>query len=181
MSAIPKPPRRGPKPRRPIPRRRLRGRRRANPFAAHRKLKKLVDDTFALVVRVRDSNRCRLCNANSDTQCAHLISRRYEQCRVSLDNAWCLCRRCHARWTHDPLGWDELMERAFGPVEWAKRKSEAQIPVRPDWSALRLVMKWQLVDVLRGGAHGLDVQAERILARHEEWETTHGVLEQARS
>lgn len=165
---LPKPERRGRKPPRPIPRRS--GRRRFNPFAAHRKLEKLCNDTIRLYARVRDENRCRLCGATGNTQGAHLISCRYKSVAHQPDNLWALCVRCHKRWTEDPLGWDDLMERAFGPVEWSKRKFEAQIPCRPDYSLMRYPLKLLLVTAAAHGTHGLDAQVDKILARHEEYE-----------
>lgn len=168
---LPKPPRRGPKPPKPIRRRGPR-RGRFNPFAEYRKLEKLCDDTYALIIRLRGGNRCKLCGTNSQTQCAHLISRRYHAVRHALDpaNAWCLCARCHARWTNDPLGWDDLMERTFGPVEWARRKAMARVPCRPDYSLMRVPLRLLLVAEMAGGTHGLDAQVDKILARHEEYE-----------
>lgn len=166
MTAIPKPARRGPKPRRPIAR--SRGWGRAAALKAWRSEKKLADDTFALYIRVRDGNRCRLCRSNLFTQCAHLISRRYESCRIDETNAWCLCRTCHKRYTEDPLGWDGLMETTFGVVEWAKRKRDAQVPTRIDYSAARIPLLQMLLREVkaRGGAGGLEAQVERIIERH---------------
>lgn len=165
MISLPKPERRGPKSRRPIPPRRS-GRRRFNPFAAHHKLEKLCDDTFALVVRLRAGNRCKLCGSDYMTQCAHLVSRRYKSLRHSFDNAWCLCLSCHKRWTEDPLGWDDLVERAVGIVEWQRRKFEARVPCRPDYSLMRTPLRLLLVGQAINGAFGLDGQIERILSRH---------------
>jgi hypothetical protein len=160
---LPKPERRGPKP----PRRIRRGKP-INPFASFNKAKNLCDDTFALTVRVRDRNRCRLCSSDHNTQCGHLISRRYASCRHDQGNAWTLCSRCHSRWTHDPLGWDELMERAFGPVDWAKRKFAAQIPSKPDYSLMRIPLLLLLKEAIRkNGTCGLEAQVDKLLARHE--------------
>jgi 5-methylcytosine-specific restriction endonuclease McrA len=171
VTAFPKPPRRGPKPRRPIPRRSGRGKR-FNPFAEYNRLEKLCDDTYALIIRLRGFNRCKLCGTNSNTQCAHLISRRYHAVRHALDpqNAWCLCARCHTRWTHDPLGWDELMERTFGVAEWARRKAQARVPCRPDYSLMRVPLRLLLVATAANGTYGLDAQVEKVLRRHDEYE-----------
>lgn len=171
MTAIPKPARRGPKPTRPIPRRR-KGPKKFNPFAAHHALEKLCDDTFALFIRVRGKNRCQLCGANRGTQCAHLISRRYKQSRHLSANAMCLCMACHKRWTEDPLGWDDLMERMLGPVEWAQRKADARVPTRPDYSLMRIPLRLLLLEEIRqrGTTFGLDAQVEALLLRHEQVE-----------
>jgi hypothetical protein len=163
MTALPKPVRRGPK-----PPRRIRRTKRPNPFKEYLSLEKLCDDTFALIVRIRGANRCKLCRRGGDTQCAHLISRRYHQCRHNFDNAWCLCRSCHARWTHDPLGWDDLMERTFGAVEWGRRKQLAQVQTRPDYSAMRLPLRLLLLaEANAAGDYGLDAQVEKLLLRHD--------------
>lgn len=166
--ALPKPPRRGPKPRRPI--RRGKG---INPFKRYGKLLALCDDTFSLYIRLRDRNCCRLCGDDGQrgaaTQCAHLISRRYHGRRWSSENAWCLCSRCHDRWTHDPLGWDDLMEASLGVVEWAKQKREAQ-PISKatahQLSQMRLPLLLLVREQARKGMFGLDAQVEKIEARH---------------
>jgi hypothetical protein len=89
-------------------------------------LKKLSDDCFSLIVRIRDGNRCQLCGQEFRVQCGHLVSRRYYSQRWSLDNARALCWPCHARYTFDPLGWDAVCEDWLGPVEWCKLKDAAR-------------------------------------------------------
>jgi hypothetical protein len=112
-----------------------------------------------------------MCRSRASTQCAHLISRRYEQARYLPSNAWCLCAVCHTRWTYDPLGWDALMRATFGPAEWEQRLMMARIPVKPDYTILRLLLLRQLTEEIRTeGMQGLDAQVEKILARHEEYE-----------
>jgi hypothetical protein len=89
-------------------------------------LKKLSDDCFSLVVRIRDGDRCQLCGGDYRVQCAHLVSRRYYSVRWSPENAVALCWPCHARYTFDPLGWDAVCEDWKGVVEWAKLKDTAR-------------------------------------------------------
>jgi hypothetical protein len=166
LTAIPKPARRGPKPRRPIARSRDWGR--AAALKAWNSERKLCDDTFALYVRVRDGNRCRLCRSNFLTQCAHLISRRYESSRIDDTNAWCLCLYCHKRYTEDPLGWDALMETTFGVVEWSKRKHNALVPVRVDYSQAIIPLRLLLLNEVKlRGPCGLEAQLEKLIARHD--------------
>lgn len=135
---LPKPQRRGPKPPRPIARRR---RPAARAKAPKLKLKKLCDDLFSLVVRLRDRNECRLCTGKYRIQSAHLISRRYLATRWTTENAWALCWPCHVRYTFDPLGWDALCEAALGPVDWAQMKAAAQERVRPDYVRLAVALR----------------------------------------
>ena len=192
--AFPKPARRCPKTRRRIKRRTsLRWPRRTEPEALKRgrlrtrHLRKLCDDTFALYVRVRDRNRCRLCGADGQrgaaTQAAHLISRSYYQCRLLPENCWCLCSSCHRRYSGPAasLQWDELVEKAVGVVEWARRKALAQVPTRIDWSAARLPLLLLLREGVRENtACGLDVQLERIELRHAVYERRiRGSIQQA--
>ncbi len=138
-------------------------------------MERLCDDTFSLYVRVRDLNRCRLCGADGRhrvaTQCAHLISRTYAQCRILGENAWCLCSACHRRYTSRPLEWDALVEAAVGVVEWSRRKSLAQVTTRLDYSSARLPLLYVLREEVRTKtACGLDEQLAKIEARHATFE-----------
>lgn len=180
--ALPKPPRRGRKPPKPIRRRASEPERLRRGRLLAKGLLKLCDELHSLHIRLRDRNRCRLCGSTSNVQCAHLISRRYKACRWSEENCWALCHGCHMRYTHDPLGWDDLCEKAAGVVEWARRKAAAQVSTKPDYSTLVLALALRLgelrkrsgndyelgkrldtamakVDRQIGGAHGLVRQA----------------------
>lgn len=59
---------------------------------------KKLDRDFSLRVRLR--NKCERCGKTENLQCAHIISRTYQQVRWDEDNALCLCAGCHIYWWH---------------------------------------------------------------------------------
>jgi hypothetical protein len=141
-------------------------------------LKELCDDTFSLIVRIRDGDRCRLCNQRFRVQCAHLVSRRYYSVRWDLRNAWGLCWPCHARYTFDPLGWDALVEDAVGVVDWAKLKDEARlggIGDSTDYEALAIALRMLLEEQKResGVPDTLAENLRRLEKRYQEGGVRH--------
>lgn len=136
MSAIEKPAKRGPKPRRPIPRKSERvplrsGGRKAKPAKKRRatrtQLRALCDEIFSVAVRLRGLGRCKACGAavGSALQCAHAASRRYLATRWESANAVGLCAGCHVGFTHNPLGWDVWVHKHMGCPEWSELKRTA--------------------------------------------------------
>ena len=91
-------------------------------------LRKKADRLFSLAIRERDGWACRHCGSTYLVQCAHIISRRYNATRWSLDNAVCLCAKHHMKWTHDPLGWEDWVEERF-PGRLAQLKIRARLGV----------------------------------------------------
>lgn len=77
-------------------------------------LRRKADRLFSLAIRERDGHACRSCGEHYRAQCAHIVSRRYDATRWSLDNAVCLCARCHMKFTHDPIGWEAWIDERFG-------------------------------------------------------------------
>lgn len=51
------------------------------------------------IVRER-AGQCERCGSTDNLQCAHIISRTRSNTRTDLDNAWCLCAKCHWRLDH---------------------------------------------------------------------------------
>lgn len=99
---LPKPPKRPRKPRRPI---RRKSKRKAKLHDA--------DKLFSEYIRGRDGWACRRCGSPYSPQCAHILSRRYRSVRWSPENAVCLCQKCHMKFTHDPLAWEDWCEERF--------------------------------------------------------------------
>ena len=121
---IPKPPKRGPKPRKRISRR---GRKRTSKRRKGRlQLRKECDKRFAIAVKQRDAWTCRACGSPFRIQCAHIVSRRYHATRWLLGNAVALCAGCHMKYTHDPLAWDWWVEDRIGPAGYAELKRIAR-------------------------------------------------------
>jgi hypothetical protein len=59
-----------------------------------------ADRLFSLVVRARGA--CQRCGKAESLQCAHIVSRRYNNTRTDERNAWCLCAGCHLFLTEHP-------------------------------------------------------------------------------
>ena len=83
--------------------------------ASRMALRRKADRLFSVAIRDRDGNQCRECGSAFRVQCAHIVSRRYDATRWSMDNAVALCAKHHMKWTHDPLGWDDWVTERFGP------------------------------------------------------------------
>lgn len=134
MTEIPKPEKRGPKPRRPIARRT-----RPRKTAKRKGLTKTADKLFSILVRSAGT-----CWARGDgiacggpLQCAHVVSRRYRAVRWRVANARCLCRDHHFFYTHHPIEWERLI--AFRAAGWEvlnALKHEALRGAKPDMLAV---------------------------------------------
>ena len=88
-------------------------------------LRNKADKLFSLAIRNRDDH-CLACGSAFRLQCAHIVSRRYGATRWSMDNAVCLCARCHLKYTHDPLGWEEWVDDRFGKGRLVQLKLRAR-------------------------------------------------------
>ena len=88
-------------------------------------LRNKADKLFSLAIRNRDDH-CLACGTTFRLQCAHIVSRRYGATRWCLDNAVCLCARCHLKYTHDPLGWEEWVDDRFGKGRLVQLKLRAR-------------------------------------------------------
>ena len=88
-------------------------------------LRNKADRLFSLAIRNRDGC-CRACGGSYRLQCAHIVSRRYGATRWCVDNAVALCARCHMKYTHDPLGWDDWVDERFGPGRLVQLKLRAR-------------------------------------------------------
>lgn len=92
-------------------------------------LRRKADRLFSLAIRERDDHACRACGSTYRAQCAHIVSRRYGATRWSMDNAVCLCAKCHMKYTHDPLGWEDWVDERFGPERLKGLKLRARAGV----------------------------------------------------
>lgn len=92
---------------------------------------------------VRARGACTRCGHTENLQCAHIISRTYATTRCRMDNAWCLCARCHrAVDTHA----DEkmaLVDRTIGYEAFKELKTAAitGVGTKVDWAAVLLHLK----------------------------------------
>lgn len=91
-----------------------------------RQLIKKCDKLFSEVVR--SIGECEHCGAKDKTlHCAHIISRAYRSTRWNLENAVCLCTRCHLYWAHkNPVEFVDWLEEYYGEDIRQRLRQEAQ-------------------------------------------------------
>lgn len=63
---------------------------------------------------VRSRGRCEECGSVQGLQWAHGFSRRYHKVRWDERNGFCLCVKCHMRFTHNPILWDDWLKAKWG-------------------------------------------------------------------
>lgn len=69
----------------------------------------------------------------SKLECAHIVSRRYSRTRTDLDNAFCLCSRCHMRFTEWPLEFAEFVTQRIGEHRYRALVEKAHGLGKVDW------------------------------------------------
>lgn len=62
---------------------------------------KKLDTIFSK--KIRERGACQFCGSTSFLNCAHIISRKYQQVRWDKDNARVLCAKCHRNAHDNPL------------------------------------------------------------------------------
>ena len=92
-----------------------------------------ADVLFAKMIKERDVN-CQNCGSVDNRQTAHLISRSYKSIRCDPDNAVCLCRSCHIKYTMRPLEWRQWVEERF-PGRWDALTKKALTYPKVDWKS----------------------------------------------
>lgn len=105
---------------------------------------------------VRARGRCENCGddwraTGSKLECAHIVSRRYSRTRTDLDNAFCLCSRCHMRFTEWPLEFAEFVTAKIGEAKYRALVEKAHGIGKVDW--------YDELDRLRAIAAGMGVAA----------------------
>lgn len=137
MISLPKPEKRGPKPRRPIGRgkRPARVRQRGNRGA----LRELADDVMSLYVRHLANWKCWVCDSTrwEEMQAAHLFAKsEYHGGRYFIENVQCLCFRCHKKYTHRPAAWAAYLQGRLGMERYEQLRAYcALMPGKHDYVA----------------------------------------------
>jgi hypothetical protein len=114
---LPKPERRGPRPRKPIRRGPRKRNRTPEPLLRHRKLEERADRLWSFVVRHK-SPVCIRCHTRPTAQADHLISRRYRATRWSTEIGAPLCAGCHQLVTADTHEHVRLAVLVLGAGRW---------------------------------------------------------------
>jgi hypothetical protein len=118
MTALPKPARRAPKPRKRIPRgAHPRGSRTPVALQEHRKLVQRADLLWSFIVRQR-SPLCVRCRLRGTADADHLISRRYRATRWNTEIGAPLCKGCHMLVTSDAAEHVRLGISVMGRDRW---------------------------------------------------------------
>ncbi len=84
---------------------------------------------------VRLRGHCENCWSVANLQAAHIVPRTWVWTRTDESNAFCLCAKCHARFTDFPDEWMGFIERTIGLAEYLRLKDKALAGVRVkfDW------------------------------------------------
>jgi len=87
---------------------------------------------------VRARGYCENCgyawrSTGSKLECAHIVSRRYSRTRTDLNNAFCLCSKCHMRFTEWPLEFAEFVVERIGQDVYDDLQAKAQSLAKVDW------------------------------------------------
>lgn len=94
-----------------------------------------ADKLFSKIIRARGA--CENCGSTnvSTLQCAHIISRKYSATRTDTRNAYCLCAKCHFRFTGWPREFSHFITRTTGSDTYNELKLKAETVTKMDWDA----------------------------------------------
>jgi hypothetical protein len=83
----------------------------------------------SLVVRARGACECCGESRYELLQCAHIVTRERNATRTDEHAAFCLCKGCHWRFTHDPLEWVDFVVSKIGRGAYddIQRRSKAGV------------------------------------------------------
>jgi len=84
---------------------------------------------------IRNLGYCESCGSGHNLQCAHIISRKYSQTRTSLNNAFCLCASCHARYTDHPVEFGKFVTDMMGEEKYNELRQLSNLTDKVDWEA----------------------------------------------
>lgn len=136
MTALAKPEKRAPRPRKRIIRTSRPAKVRKTPRS---KLKRMADQLWSSIVRA--AGKCRICGSAERLQAAHGHSRTYMGTRWDLRNGWCLCSGCHMTMTHNPLAWSRFLQTEWGPELYDVMTAKAQERYVPDYEQIIAYLK----------------------------------------
>ena len=82
---------------------------------------------------VRSRADCESCGSSHHLQCAHIISRKYSWTRTALDNAFCLCGRCHRHFTDNPIEFGPFTLGKIGEANYQSLLDRRNSIAKFDW------------------------------------------------
>ena len=83
----------------------------------------LADELFRQIIRSKGF--CERKGERENLQTAHIIPRSYHQVRWDLDNAFCLCSRCHRYFTNRPIEFEAFVVSKIGKAHYQELKERA--------------------------------------------------------
>lgn len=92
----------------------------------------------SLVVRARGVCECCGSTNYENLQCAHVVTRERNATRTDETAAFCLCKSCHMRFTHDPLEWIRWVDFKLGVGRHDEIQRRSKAGVKADeafWQA----------------------------------------------
>lgn len=142
---LPKPERRGPRPRKPIRRGPRKRNRTPEPLLRHRKLEERADRLWSFVVRHK-SPVCIRCHTRPTAQADHLISRRYRVTRWQIANGAPLCAGCHRLLTSDHEMHVQVARRYMGAEVYEGCYRAAQVGGKVDPALAAVALEQEIRD-----------------------------------
>lgn len=86
------------------------------------------------IVRARVGH-CENCGSPGPLDCAHIVTRRRNATSTDLENAFCLCKKCHLHFTHNPFQWTDFVVAKIGrdAYDAIERKSKDPTFKAKEW------------------------------------------------
>jgi hypothetical protein len=91
-----------------------------------------ADKLFSLIIR--SVGQCQRCGSQDNLQCAHIISRKYSATRTDERNAWCLCAKCHRRFTDWPREHSHYITETIGSEVYDELRAKAETVTKMNWT-----------------------------------------------
>lgn len=91
------------------------------------------DVLFSKIIRQRSS--CERCGSKDWLQTSHIISRRFSATRTDIENAQCLCAKCHRFFTDHPVEFGRWVFESIGEDAYDRLKRKSEAVTKTDWDA----------------------------------------------
>ena len=103
--------------------------------------KRKADLLFSEIIRSK--GYCENCGRSDGVQLqtAHIISRRYAAVRTDTDNAFCLCAKCHRRFTDFPREFSHFITDKLGSEKYDQLSAKALPLTKVNWEAEYIRLK----------------------------------------
>lgn len=96
--------------------------------------KKKCDQLFSELIR--KAGKCHRCGSIYRLQCAHIFTRGYYTIRWDIENAVCLCSKCHVYFTYKPIEWEDYIKPIIGEDKWRELRQKALTYQKIDYETI---------------------------------------------